>query len=254
MSLRVEYLPPIVLDWAGQHAWLLDEIAVRWLRSGEPPGRPELQHDLLARGVDIYLAEVLEAMPRPLGWIEPSEQRIVLTLFGLRVTPCVHKQIVGGLGRLVALAVDRYRANGTGAYLSRSDIERLFGVEGPAAPAFCQRLFTELPFLGQRFDNGVEADGEALVITEYIARYTRVCTADDYLRIRAEEVRHHPQFGWRPWEPPEPVAPVEAADAREYSRLTAVLSRARRFLNHQWVVGVGAAVLAGVIVALILER
>jgi hypothetical protein len=106
VNFQPDYLPPAMLDWAERYAWLLDSVASQWLDGVEPPKRADLQQALMASGSDVYLADILHEMPQPLGWVESQDQRIVLTLFGLRVTPYMRQRLIG-LGPLVALAVDR---------------------------------------------------------------------------------------------------------------------------------------------------
>ena len=52
-----------MLDWVEEHSWLSDEVASRWLAAGEAPKRADLQKELMARGSDVYLADVLHGMP-----------------------------------------------------------------------------------------------------------------------------------------------------------------------------------------------
>jgi hypothetical protein len=251
LSSQLDYLPPAMLDWAETYAWLLDEIASQWLAAMDPPKRADLQQALMARGSDVYLADVLHEMPTPLGWIESQDQRIVLSLFGLRVTPCM-KQRLAGLGGLVALAVSRYRTGGPRASISVGDIEREFHVNRHGALALSTRLFVELPFLGSTVADESATDGEAREVREDIARYARVQTTDDYLRIRANEIRGHPQFGWGRWEPSGSREPVFVTEAPATSRRSRLVSPAQRLINHPWVVGIGTMVVGGVILAFIL--
>jgi hypothetical protein len=190
-------------------------------------------------------------MPTPLGWIESQDQRIVLSLFGLRVTPCM-KQQLAGLGGLVALSVSRYRTSGSRASISVGDIEREFDIPRSGALALSTRLFAELPFLGSTVSDESAQDGEAREVREDIARYATVRTTDDYLKIRANEIRGHPQFGWGRWELNASGEPVYAIDTTATSRRTTLVSPTQRLINHPWVVGIGTIVVGGVILALIL--
>jgi hypothetical protein len=160
VSSQPDYLPRAILEWANRYSWLLDEVASRWLSDMEPPKRSDLQQELMARGSDVYIADILSEMPTPLGWIESSDQRIVLTLFGLRVTPCMSERLAG-LGELVALAVERYRTNDPGRFISVGDVERVFDVHCPSALALSNRLFTELPFLWPVYEGSPACDGKA---------------------------------------------------------------------------------------------
>ncbi len=250
VSSRPDYLPSAFVDWAQEYAWLLDEICGRWLRTGEPPKRADLQQALMADGRDVYVAGVLHDMPRPLGWTEPQDQRVVLSLFGLRLTPAA-QELLAGLGPLVALAVARYRESGSRAFLSVGDVEREFAIHGQGAAALKERLFTELPFLGQEVPCGRGEDGEAHEIWEDVARYAGIRTTDEYLQLRAEEIRRHPQFGWGRWEPVQ-LAPAFAPRVSAVVAGEPVESLTRRLLNHPWVVGIGTVVVGGVILALIL--
>jgi hypothetical protein len=250
VSSDTDYLPAAIVDWAETYSWLLDDIASIWLSTGESPRRADLQQTLMAAGHDVYLAGVLHDMPTPLGWVESQDQRVVISLFGLRAAPCM-QQTLTGLGPLVALAVARYRQSGSRASISVGDVERDFAVDGRGAAALADRLFTELPFLGSQVPGDSTGGGEAREIREDIARYAGVHTTDEYLEIRAGEIRGHPQFGWGRWEPdrrePAFVAVVPAAPRASQTR-----SPARRLINHPWVVGIGTVVVGGVILALIL--
>jgi hypothetical protein len=66
VNCRPDYLPRGMLDWAEEHSWLLDEVAPRWLATGEAPKRADLQKEFMARGSDVYLADVLHETPSPL--------------------------------------------------------------------------------------------------------------------------------------------------------------------------------------------
>jgi hypothetical protein len=250
VRLGTDYLPRAFVDWAQEYAWLLDEICGRWLRTGESPKRADLQQALMADGRDVYVAGVLHDMPRPLGWTEPQDQRVVLSLFGLRLTPAA-QELLEGLGPLVALAVARYRESGSGGILSVGDVERGFAIRGQGAAALKERLFTELPFVGQEVPPGRAEDGEAHEIWEDVARYAGIRTTDEYLQLRAEEIRWHPQFGWGTWEP-ERIAPALAAAGSAVVAGKPVESLTRRLFNHPWVVGIGTVVVGGVILALVL--
>jgi hypothetical protein len=251
VNSRPDYLPPAMLDWAERYAWLLDEVASRWLDAIEPPKRADLQQALMARGSDVYLADVLHEMPTPLGWIESQDQRIVLSLFGLRVAPCMKQQLVG-LGGLVAIAVSRYRTSGPRASISVGDIERELHIPRSGALALSTRLFAELPFLGSTVSVESAQDGEARDVREDVVRYASVRTTDDYLKIRANEIRGHPQFGWGRWELSASGETVYAIDSTATSRRTRLVSPTQRLINHPWVVGIGTIVVGGVILALIL--
>lgn len=244
------YLPPAIVEWAEEYAWLLDEVASSWMKTGEWPKRADLQQTLMAAGYNVYVAGILHEMPTPLGWIESPDQRVVISLFGLRVAPFMQQRLTA-LGPLVALSVARYRESGSRAAISVGDVEREFAIDGQGAAALADRLFAELPFLGSQVPSDSTGAGEAHEIREDIARYASVQTTDEYLEIRANEIRGHPQFGWGRWEPgrPGPVYVTAARDARPAS-LTG--SPARRLINHPWVVGIGTIVVGGVILALIL--
>lgn len=250
VSSDTAYLPPAIVEWAEEYSWLLDEVASSWMKTGEWPKRADLQQTLMAAGHDVYVAGILHEMPTPLGWIESPDQRVVISLFGLRVAPCMQQRLTA-LGSLVALSVARYRESGSRAAISVGDVEREFAIDGRGAAALADRLFAELPFLGSQVPSDSTRAGEAHEIQEDIARYASVQTTDEYLEIRANEIRSHPQFGWGRWEPgrPEPVYVTAAPDARLAS-LTG--SPARRLINHPWVVGIGTIVVGGVILALIL--
>jgi hypothetical protein len=250
VSPDTAYLPSAFVKWAEEHSWLLDEVASSWLKTGEPPKRTNLQQTLMAAGHDIWLAGILHEMPTPLGWIESQDQRVVLSLFGLRVAPCTQQRL-SGLGPLVALSVARYRESGSQAFISVADVEREFAIDRRGAAALADRLFAELPFLGSQVPSGSTAAGEAHEIRDDIARYASVQTTDDYLKIRADEIRGHPQFGWGRWEPDRP-GPAYITAAPTAARESLAGLPARRLINHPWVVGIGTGVVGGVILALIL--
>ena len=111
------------------------------------------------------------------------------------------QQRLSGLGPLVALSVARYRESGSRAFISVGDVERVFSIDGRGAAALADRLFAELPFLGSQVPADSTGAGDAHEIREDIARYAGIQTTDEYLKIRADEIRGHPQFGWGRWEP-----------------------------------------------------
>lgn len=250
VSSGAEYLPPAIVAWAEEYSWLLDEVVSSWLKTGESPKRADLQQVLMAAGHDAYVAGILHEMPTPLGWIESQDQRVVLSLFGLRVAPYMQQRLTG-LGPLVALSVARYRESGSRAAISIGDVEREFAIDARGAAALADRLFTELPFLGSQVPDDSTDGGEAREIREDIARYAGVHTTDEYLEIRAGEIRGHPQFGWGRWEPDRPQ-PTLVGAASVAASTSPNSSPAQRLINHPWVVGIGTIVIGGMILALVL--
>lgn len=114
---------------------------------------------------------------------------------------------------------------------------------------------TELPFLSYTTPTTLDPANRPIDITDGVARYTKVQTTDDYLRIRADEIRAHPQFGWRAWESAPGAAPTEQPKPEpERVGLSARISRfmSQPWLNHPWVVGIGTLVIGTLIVVLIL--
>jgi len=108
MTPDLDYLPGPMLAWAEANTWLLDTVAAAWLATGEAPKQADLQQQAMALGLDIWIGGVLEQMPKPLGWVDGGDRRLVLSIIGLRLTPCMAEPM-RGLGPLVALAVERFR-------------------------------------------------------------------------------------------------------------------------------------------------
>ena len=84
----------------------------------------------------------------------------MLSLLGLRVTPCMSEKLAG-LGPLVALAAARYPEDEPVPSISVGDIQRAFGLDRAGAIALSVPLFAELPFLGSTTANSDAPHGEA---------------------------------------------------------------------------------------------
>jgi hypothetical protein len=189
-----DYLPAEVARWADEHREVLERIVGELLASGRWPSIKKLTRQLAQEQRPVALNDLLWHMPRPLGFVETHPDRVVLLLFGLRLTSG-GQRLLNGFANVLRLAVSRY-GGGSEPVISRSDLAADTRADDPYRAALSEIILREAPFIGG--GTGSETDDWRREITADVVRYWRVKTVDDYLRIRAEELRHHPQFGWVP--------------------------------------------------------
>jgi len=190
-ELEPDYVPDHVRAWARRQRDLLELVVEELLRSGTWPVLSDLTRKLAGEGRPVPLRTVFWEMPKSLGRIEPNPERVRLTVFGLRLTSA-GRPLLGGFLAVLRLAVERY-PKGTGeAVVRKHDLGGV--VEADLVDVLSDVVYSEAPFL-RAFQGGPE-DEWVCPIDDSVVNYWNAATPDDYLRIRADEMRRSPQFGW----------------------------------------------------------
>lgn len=198
MSSQPDYLPEESVAWAAEHSELMELIVQELLRTGTWPMTTTLSRDLARQGRPAPLSGVAREMPKPLGFLQNQDGRIVLLLFGLRLT-AAGQVLLDGYFELLATARERYGGEEEAPSITRAD------VTGEHPAALSEIVLREAPFLGS--GTGGPEDEWRREVTEAIARYWDAQSPEDYLRLRAAELQASPQFGFGPKaNAPEPTA------------------------------------------------
>jgi hypothetical protein len=188
MSFFIEgpgFLPTAVRRWAEQYEETLELVAEGLIRTGEWPSARGLTRRLAREGRAVPVMTILRSMPRELGFVENHPGRIVLLLFGLRLTGAGHP-LVAGFWEALKLAIERYRGDDDEPKLTRADIAQARAPEDPYVRAVSEVVLREAPFLG----SGAGGPDEEWTreITDDVVRYWDTTSPDDYLRLRVAEV------------------------------------------------------------------
>jgi hypothetical protein len=199
MAERPDYIPAEALVWADGRRDLMDLIVRELLGSGEWPTTRDLTRELARQGRPVPLDDVFRSMPKLLGWVENNPRRVVLTLYGLRLTSQGYR-LLEGFFALLHTALERFRGAGDTPIVTRADLS------GAYSDALSEIVLREAPFLGS--GSGGRADDWSREVTEVVVHYWNAESFEDYLRIRAGELAASPQFGFPP------------AQARETTQLT----------------------------------
>src|SRR4051812_8137410 len=143
------------------------------------------------------LEQLLNDMPRPLGFLDSGQdRRIVLLLHGLRMTYGGEKLLAGFFAAL-RVARERYASEEEDdPVIARADITSGAVDSDSYVNALGEVLLREAPFLGG--GPGFAHDNWTREITPSVVRYWHASDADDFLRIRAKELKTVPQLGWNP--------------------------------------------------------
>jgi hypothetical protein len=80
------YLPEPSRAWALEHRALMERVAEELVGTGAWPPIGELTRELARERRPLPVRSIVWNMPKPLGFVESDPERVVLTLFGLRVT------------------------------------------------------------------------------------------------------------------------------------------------------------------------
>jgi eukaryotic-like serine/threonine-protein kinase len=251
---ELDYLPEAFRSWGAPRSALLDLIVGEFLTKGTWPSIKELTRRLARAGRPVALADEFWQMPRALGWVDPQTDQPMLLMFAIRMTE-VGRPILAGFNEVLRLAVERYRGADDAPIIRRSDLPQ--GPGGGFERALSDVLLREAPFLTA--GSGQIDDDWTRDVTDAIVRYWDVQTPDDYLRIRADELRGNPQLGWGPWIPsaaaeedpagdepgpefielidldPDPAEPAKFGPARVSGAAATALDRARG--QREWVIG-----------------
>ena len=190
-KVDIDYVPSHVRDWAERHLELLELVAENLVTSGSWPEISVLTKRLAGAGKPTPLRSIFWGMPKPLGWIDHNPERIVLSLHGLRLTRAA-RHLLDGYLAVLRLAVERFPGEVNEASIRRSDLDAV--IEPRLVGVLSMLLQGDSPFLAG-FQGGEQDDWTA-PIDDRVVNYRTASSIDDFLRIRAEELRSHPQLGW----------------------------------------------------------
>ncbi len=146
-----------------------------------------------------------DGIPKPLGFRQG--ERLVLTLFGLRLIPEA-APLLEAFVQTLRVAAARYAdPDDPNPILSDCDV--------PGGAAVQEIVWREAPFVGSTVP-ALDDQQRAREVDRAIARYLDVETIDDYLRQRRDELRSSPLWNW-PKEPPrQPRARLDTRAALEF--------------------------------------
>lgn len=197
-----DFLPEPIRGWAHEHRDVLELITQELLKTGSWPSVKGLTRTLARRSQPVPLRSLLTGMPKPLGFVEPGPDRVVLHLFGLRMTPAGQRPLAGFLV-LLHLALERFQGADETPVISRADAAHATSADTTHVRALSEIVLREAPFVGS--GTGSEDDDWTREVTDDVMRYAGVATIDDYLRIRADELRSLPHLGWAVTPAPRPA-------------------------------------------------
>lgn len=190
-----DYLPPEFIAWAEPHRDLLETVAAEFAATGDWPTVASLTRRFAQQGRAVAVGEVVWGMPKPLGWWDRSSDAFVLSPFGLRLT-IAGAPLLDALWWVLSHAIARYKGADENPALSRSDIQQIASTAGVSWVAL-QHLVLErdAPFIG---NTRAESTSDEWVrdVSPGVVRYWEARDADDYLGMRANELRQSPQGGW----------------------------------------------------------
>ena len=205
------YLPDEVLDWADRHRDLLELVVKRLVASGQWPPIGELTRDLAREGRAVPLSMIFHGMPKTLGFVESQPRRIVLLLFGLRLTDA-GEPLLSGFAAVLRTAVERFQGDGEPPVMTRDDLPARDSPDGTYRRALSEILLREAPFLGS--GTGGPDDDWSREVTEDVVRYWDATSAEDYLQVRARELFAAALPGWPSLDVPPGSVSEEPADSQ----------------------------------------
>jgi hypothetical protein len=108
-----DVLPHHARKWASTHRATLELIADTFLRDAQWPACSQLQRRVVKEMAEpVALSPLLFSMPKPLGFVNFPDERIVLTMFGLRQTE-TGSCLVEAVFQMLRLAIKRYQEDDT---------------------------------------------------------------------------------------------------------------------------------------------
>jgi hypothetical protein len=226
---KPDYLPVEVLDWADEHHDLLELIGGRLLASGEWPIVGELTRSLARDGKPSPLSMLLHGMPKPLGFVESQPIRIVLLLFGLRMTDS-GQPLLDGFANVLRAAIERFQGDDEHPTMTRSDLPGYGSSQESYVRALSEILLREAPFLGS--GSGGPDEDWSREVTEDVVRYWDITSAEDYLRIRAHELFAAMLPGWPRADPLASSPNPEAADSAVGPEISPASEIRDAFISH----------------------
>jgi hypothetical protein len=203
-----EFMPAQFVEWADEHREVLDRVVGILTTTGTWPLLTDLTRDFVRLGTPTAVEAIFFDMPQPLRFRTGHPERAVLSLFGLRLT-AGGDPFLAGFYETLALARGRFEADGEPT-LTSQDVGQLAVLSKAHPSALIEIVDREAPFLGSTTSQS-SADMWVREVTTAVVNYWRAETIDDYLRLRAEELRRSPMWHWPA---PEPTA-VEPANVEE---------------------------------------
>jgi hypothetical protein len=229
---KPDYLPEELLAWGDERRDLLELIVDELLRNGDWPSTTALTRKLAREDRALPLSSILSEMPKPIGFVENHPGRIVLLLFGLRLT-YEGQGLLAGFTAVLQTAIERYRGADEHPVMTLSDVAQTKTADDPFVRALSEIVLREAPFLGSSSES--PDAGWRREITDDVVRYWDARSPDDYLRIRAAELRTSPHLGWGPAALPIDTLPahdLHAAEMRADSDPAASDDRRDVFISH----------------------
>ncbi len=234
-----DYFPEHIRRWADEHQPLLELVVADFVATGEWPAISDLTRRLARQGQATPLRDLFWSIPRPLGFVDYNPERIVLFLFALRVTEA-GGPVLGAFNIVLRLAIERFESDEARAVVSRADLAHQWPDNDLFVQVVSDVLYREAQFL--RAEQGGPGDDWVCTVDDSVVRYWNARTIDDYLGMRAGELRLNPQNGWGsgarlasvPDDDDDSEASViEAIETEELS--TSALDRVRG--EREWVIG-----------------
>ena len=216
-----DFLLPELLAWARDHRAILERIVEELLLVGAWPSPTALTRELSRHGQPVAVRSLMFGTPRPFGFVETNPERVVLLIFGLRMTQAAGA-LLSGFYEVLSLARERYTSEAVKPVVTRRDVAQRVSPGGPYLTALSEILLREAPFLGS--GTGGAADEWDREVTEDVVRYWEAQDIEGYLRTRAEELRISPPLA-------PPVVLLEA-ETEEDQRVEAAPDGHDIFICH----------------------
>jgi hypothetical protein len=214
-------MPAQFVEWADEHRELLERVVSVLARTGAWPLLTDLTRDFVRLGKPMPVEAIFHGMPQPLWFRSGHPERAVLSLFGLRLTDG-GSPFLPGFYETLTLARGRFEAQDEPT-LSSQDVGQLAVLSKAHPSALIEIVEREAPFLGSSTPQS-SADMWVREVSTAVVNYWHAETIDEFLRLRAEELRPSPMWHW-PAPEPATAEPrdVEEDDAGE---LTVFISHA----------------------------
>lgn len=201
-------MPAQFIEWADEHREVVDRVVWVLADTGTWPLLADLTRDFVRLGSPTPVEAVFFDMPQPLRFRTGHPERAVLSLFGLRLAEA-GGPFLTGFNETLALARRRFEADGEPT-LTSQDVGQLAVLSKAHPSALIEIVDREAPFLGSSTAQST-ADMWVREVTTAIVNYWHAETIDDFLRLRAEELRRSPMWHW----PASESAAAELADVEK---------------------------------------
>ena len=203
-----DFMPQPFIEWADDHRELLDRVVWTLARDGAWPLLTDLTRDFVRLGKPIPVEAIVFDMPQPLRFRTGYPERAVLSLFGLRLVDGA-APFLAGFYEALSLARERFEADNQ-PILTSGDVGQLAALSKAHPSGLTEIVEREAPFLGSSTAQS-SADVWVREISTSVVNYWQAETIDDFLRIRAEELRRSPTWHW----PTRAPGPIELAEPEE---------------------------------------